>query len=319
MKLLSMSGLVPEQICDVVRYTGYTGYTGERNIPHYCGYASDFISQVMYDEDFDGAVFPRSCDSSRIIKSYLSGSGKFLYQLNVPARQDKIAEEYFALEIEKYKKALEEHYQVSIDNLAERTEAINERNKKIRQIYENIDSVLYSSYLKHIHEMLQKPLAEQVVQVSFESRNKADYSGGGVFLIGSFLSNYRVAEMIENSGMGIVGDNLPESGRLASAPAVGLSGNLYKGIARSILKGRLSPSQNNFADILTRDMDKIKRKSVKGVIFILQKYCEPYEYLFSVYKKMLDSKGIPVLKLALSDSADDRNMLLAIEAFADII
>ena len=53
MKLLAMSGLIPEQICDVVRFTQYAG---ERNLPHYCGYASDFISQVMQDNRIDGAV-----------------------------------------------------------------------------------------------------------------------------------------------------------------------------------------------------------------------------------------------------------------------
>ena len=44
MKLLAISGFVPEQICDVVRFTQYGG---ERNIAHYCGYASDFVSQAV--------------------------------------------------------------------------------------------------------------------------------------------------------------------------------------------------------------------------------------------------------------------------------
>ena len=58
----------------------FTGYTGERNIAHYCGYAADYISQVMNDRDIDGAVFPKTCDSTRTLTSYLSGSGKFCFQ-----------------------------------------------------------------------------------------------------------------------------------------------------------------------------------------------------------------------------------------------
>ena len=77
MKILSLSGFVPEQICDTVRFTQYEG---ERTISHYCGYASDFISQVMNDASIDGAVFPKSCDSTRVISSYLAECGKFLYQ-----------------------------------------------------------------------------------------------------------------------------------------------------------------------------------------------------------------------------------------------
>ena len=81
MKILSMSGLIPEHICDTVRFTQYTG---DRNISHYCGYASDFISQVIQDDTIDGAVFPKSCDSTRILLSYLSDTEKFIHQINVP-------------------------------------------------------------------------------------------------------------------------------------------------------------------------------------------------------------------------------------------
>ena len=66
-------------------------------------------------------------------------------------------------------------------------------------------------------------------------------------------------------------------------------------------------------------MEEIERKQVSGVIFVTQKYCEPYDYLFSVYQKMLEQKGIAVTKLTLSDSADVRKAGLTLEAFADVI
>ena len=81
MKILSMSGFVPEQICDTVRFTGFDG---NEKLSHYCGYAADFIAQVKEDSSIDGAVFPKSCDSSRSIGSYLEETGKFLYSMPVP-------------------------------------------------------------------------------------------------------------------------------------------------------------------------------------------------------------------------------------------
>ena len=81
MNILSMSGFIPEHICDTVRFTQYSG---ERNIASYCGYASDFISQVMGDKNIERRI-SQSCDSSRIIGSYLDTCGKFLHQINVPA------------------------------------------------------------------------------------------------------------------------------------------------------------------------------------------------------------------------------------------
>ena len=48
MRILALSGFIPEQICDVVRFTGYEG---EYNIAQYCGYAADYISQVINDDN----------------------------------------------------------------------------------------------------------------------------------------------------------------------------------------------------------------------------------------------------------------------------
>lgn len=52
---------------------------------------------------------------------------------------------------------------------------------------------------------------------------------------------------------------------------------------------------------------------------IVQKYCEPYEYLYSVYQKTLNEVGIPILKLVVLNSEDDKKVELQIEAFADMI
>ena len=66
-------------------------------------------------------------------------------------------------------------------------------------------------------------------------------------------------------------------------------------------------------------MDIIKSRDIKGVIFVTQKYCEPYDYLYSVYKKMLDVNNIPSLKISLTNSRDEKNAGLLLETFADMI
>ncbi len=313
MRILSMSGFVPEHICDTIRFTQYTG---ERNISHYCGYASDFVSQVMMDNSIDGAVYPKSCDSTRIISSYLKGSGKFLHQINVPVYDADGADDFFASSIKQYKEAVEQSYGISIDDIDKRTEKINLRNEAIRKTYENVIGLSYADYLGRVHEMLKCPLADQEWDNEVAKRTPTNKR---VFIVGSFLSNIRIPMIMEQVGLTIAGDTLPESGRLTSMQPVDTVGNIYKRIAQSILSARLSPTQNVFRHILKSDIDEIKRKSVKGVIFVIQKYCEPYEYLYSVYKSELDYLGIPVLKLSVCDTEDDRKIALFLEAFADTL
>ena len=58
---------------------------------------------------------------------------------------------------------------------------------------------------------------------------------------------------------------------------------------------------------------------MKGVIFVMQKYCEPYAYLYSIYKPALEALGISTLLLTVNDTEDTRKVALALEAFADTL
>ena len=322
MKILSLSGFIPEQICDTVRFIQYEGDFG---ISHYCGYVSDYISRVLNDPDIDGAVFPRSCDSSRVIAAYLANCGKFIYQMPVPACTGDAAVLYLSANIKQYQRAVEQYYGITINDIEDRVERIHKRNAGIEKWYKKLGETLpYSRYLAGIHKMLGKPLGEQnisdeLVSIFAQNELKDSVHGKRVYLVGSFLSNHAVTEVIEQAGMCIVGDNLTESKRLFSAPLVSAGNYIYESIAKSILQNKLSPTQNCFTKILADDLNEVKEKEAEGVIFVIQNYCEPYEYLYSVYKKMLDDIHIPALKLNLANSTDSKRFAFVLEAFADCL
>lgn len=314
MKLLAISGFIPEHICDVVRFTQYTG---ERNISHYCGYVSDFLSQVKNDSSVDGAVFPKSCDSTRILSSYLSDSGKFIHQIHVPTRRDSASIDFFAASIKNYQSSVEQYFQYSIYDIEERCNIINQRNKDLRKLYKDIEALSFADYLGSIHKMLGRPLREQKIMDSLPGKRAV---GHRVFLIGSFLSNLSVVRKIEDAGMSIIGDSLPESGRMVSKKNVVLTGDdVYHAIAKCILDQKLSPTQNDFRDMIRMDLEEIRAKEAEAVIFVTQKYCEPYDYLFSVYKKILEEMDIPSLQIQLTNSEDERKAELLISSFADTL
>ena len=313
MKILSMSGFVPEQICDTVRFTGFDG---SERLSHYCGYAADFIAQVREDASIDGAVFPKSCDSSRSIGSYIDDTGKFIYSMPVPAVRNADSVAYFAEILKDYKSKIENHYSVSIseDDIKARDAVISSRNAKIAAAYGRLGELSYASYISEVHASLSSPYEFD------KSRIETGGSGKPVFLTGSFLSGIELADSIEKAGLKVIGDNTPESGRLASrAGFVSQESDIYRKIASEILCTRPSPTQDLFDETIKSDIEEIRNKGCRGVIYATQKYCEPYDYLFSVYKKALDEKGIPVLQVQMADSTDGSGKDAALEAFADII
>ncbi len=313
MRILSFSGLIPEQICDTVRFIRWQG---DQTISHYCGYAADFISQVTNDSSIDGAVYPRTCDSSRSMTSYLDACSKFAHSLHIPSGQNASAIRYFAADIHLYQQAVEDYYGISITDIPERIDMINARNQAIAKLYAHLPEFSFSAYLSMLHVLLQTPLREQTIPEDLPGRHAGRKR---IYLVGSLLSSSFIVEAMEQAGLSVVGDRLTESKRLFSAPQVSTQGDLYENIARSILKTPSSPSQNRFNEILREDMAEIRDKQIEGVVFITQKFCEPYDYLFSSYKQMLDEQSIPVLHLALSGSTDRRAFDASLQAFADIL
>lgn len=315
MRILSMSGFIPEQICDTIRFTGYKG---EKNISHYCRYANDFISQVIHDKTIDGAVYPKSCDSSRIIDSYLRDCDKYKYRIVVPARNDSYGQAFFADEINRFADSINEHYATNFDEdtFRCRAEKVNERNSAIDLLYNRLESVSYYEYILAIHNEMMSPLSETTLLKKTFSTKKIQHR---VFLISSFLTNIEIASVLEENGLGIVGDNLPESGRIRNSHTDTSSNNIYSAIAKDILSRKVSPTQNLFKEIIESDIEEMKKLGVEAAVFVTQKYCEPYEFLFYTYKEKLDKAGIRLLKISLSDSADDSHIRLSVEAFASVL
>lgn len=313
MSILALSGHIPEHIGDIVRFTRYSG---DRNISQFCGYASDFISQVINDDDIEGAVYPRSCDSARIITSYLEKSGKRLFQFNIPQGTSSYVKDYYIHNLKAYAEWLGYKDNEAPSMIRHRIGLINARNRSIKELYESLDAISYHEYLRYVHEMLKRPLAEQTIG-NIKEVSKAAYKP--VFVVGPFLSEISITKIIEDNGMKVVGDNLPESARLAYSMDVNTDGDVFENIANAMLNRRMSPTQNYFRSILDNDLAEIKKKGVRGVIFVLQKYCEPYDYLYSVYSKQLKEAGIPSVKVSCLNSEDSGKAKLVLEAFADMI
>ena len=312
MKILSMSGFVPEAICDTVRFNGFKGDAG---YSHYCTYASDYISQVLSDDTIDGAVFPKTCDSSRSISSYIGESGKFVYPLAVPVVRSDDAISYYAYVIRDYKTAVEAHYGISIseDEIYDRFRMVEARNASINSLYESLaDGLSYSSYLNAIHENFTKPLAEQKIETSGQS------AGIPVFLLGSYMTNVGIVDSAEKNGLRIIGDDLPESNRIAKR-AFPVVEDIYQLVALQVLSSRTSPTQNSYSDRIKETMEEIGKKGCRGVLVVTQRFCEPYDYYYSVLKKALDDAGIPSLKIELDGSLDQNLHEAELGAFASML
>ncbi|GAP71800.1 hypothetical protein SAMD00024442_18_48 [Candidatus Symbiothrix dinenymphae] len=315
MKLISFSNFIPEQIADTIRFRNYSGVFRQS---HYCQYVQNFLSNVLEDPTIEGAVLPNSCDSARSAVDYLAeSSGKYIYSLKHPTIVSDEAILYFAQVIREYKESLEAHFGQRIPNglIMERTDLLRKRGKYLYDLYNNIGDNSYVSYIEQMNTMLSKPLVEWEKWAPVPLANSKQ--GKNVYLIGPFLDNPSILRQIEQSGLRIVGDNLTNSKRLAWDSYYCKEESLYVDIASHILHHQASPTIARFSSIWEKDFAEIKQRNVKGVIFLCQKFCEPYDYLYTMYKKRLQVADIPLLRAYISDDEETGNSLW--ETFAEII
>jgi benzoyl-CoA reductase/2-hydroxyglutaryl-CoA dehydratase subunit BcrC/BadD/HgdB len=114
-----------------------------------------------------------------------------------------------------------------------------------------------------------------------------------------------------------VGDNLANSKRLAWNAYPCKKESIYADIAAHILQHQSSPSISGFSTLWKQDYAEIKRKKVKGVLFLCRKFCEPYDYLFVLYEARLQSAGIPLLRVYVDNDEEHSNAVF--ETFAEML
>lgn len=319
LNILALSNFIPEEIIDVKRFESYKGNI---RIENFCTYAQNFVSRVIEDDSVDGAVVPNSCDSIRMAADYIrENTGKFVYQIKHPLifSSESILE--YADEIIKYKSSIEKHFNISISRefMQDRIEKLDKKYLFIKGMYDSLNSISYYDYIKALNKSFTEPLNnwEDIFRTEYR---KTDNSVK-VFIIGPFLSDISIIQKIEEFGGNIVGDDLTNSKRYFSIKALNSNvdeSNIFINTAYRNLSRHPSPTLNNFREVVSRDMHEIKKKEVRKVIFIYQKFCEPHDYIYPLFKEILDEEGIESLRIQLENGINSENIEMRLETFLNM-
>jgi benzoyl-CoA reductase/2-hydroxyglutaryl-CoA dehydratase subunit BcrC/BadD/HgdB len=318
-EILTLSNYIPEEVIDLQRFITYQGSV---RINNFCTYVQNFMSRIIDDPGIHGAIIPNSCDSVRIARDYLAEySDKFLFQLKHPLHDDANAVSYLSSEIVRMKDAISRHFDLTIgeDAIRDRMTEIDGRNRFLKRVYEHIEEISYHDYLRAVIGCLSARLADwkKHLDMQFGPSGK----GARVYLVGPFFCDLGIVRAIEKFGLTIAGDYITNSQRLFSGvPAEPRPANIYMDIAGRILSRYPSPTLNNFKRMVSLVMEEIRTKNIRGVIFIHQMFCEPYEYVYPYLLKKIQECGIPVLKLQIENSSNNYgNIETKIETFSNVV
>jgi benzoyl-CoA reductase subunit C len=144
-------------------------------------------------------------------------------------------------------------------------------------------------------------------------------SGPRLFLVGAVLDEPRLLDVIEEVGARIAGDDLC-SGSRHFRDLVGTEGDPIANLAEYYLRRppcptKFEPSHDPGQSVL----DQIRQAGADGVVFALEKFCEPHAFDFALVRPVLDGASVPYLFLEMEQTPSLEAMRTRLQAFVEIL
>jgi benzoyl-CoA reductase subunit C len=165
-------------------------------------------------------------------------------------------------------------------------------------------------------EMFNPLLAELLAQLE-AAPVRSD--GPRLFLVGAVLDEPRLLDLIEEQGAGVAGDDLC-SGSRHFLDQVGAGGDPIAALADYYLRRPPCPTKLHPGHDPGRYLlDQARGVGADGVVFAIEKFCEPHAFDYALVSPALDEAGIPHLLLEMEQTPSLEALRTRLQAFVEML
>lgn len=311
-EIIYAAGIIPVRI----RGSSENIELADAHIPSFCcSFMRSALDQALKGRYhyLDGVVFPKTCDMTRGMYSIWSRDIKlpYYYNLPVPGKTTNAAISFFAQELKLFKESLEKYtgHEISDNSLTQAIRVYNENRRLLQEVYRlrlrdvpplsgsQIFAIIMSGVImpKEQHnEMLGKLLKE------IPSSKPTPDGRVRLMVVGNTFENIELLQAIEESGGDVVIDDIDIGTRYFWA-TVDLKNDPLRALSERYLGKTPCPCKHPAEPRLERILEMAKEYRVKGVIMIIQKFCDTHLYDRPWLESSLKEKGYPVLVVEHSD------------------
>ncbi len=326
-EIILAAGFAPVR---VRKQPSQSGAWGEHLQSYACPLARSLLEQAADDElaGFAGAVFAHSCDTMQALADIwrMRFADGFAWVVNVPTRLDgPHAAEYMLRELIEFRAALQRLMGKPIGDddiraaiaLCNRVRALLGRLDTLRDRMTNAEFYAATLAAQTMPREEFIPLAESLIpQVEaaspITSRPRA-------MLVGAILDDLTVPTLADEVGLHLAGDDLCTSARYmegqvsADAPPLEALATRYLGRTPCPAKHREGWRRGAALVALAR------QRQAHGVIFYLQKFCDPHAFDYADARRDLDVAGIPHITLEDDAGPATAQWRTRLQAFAEML
>lgn len=253
----------------------------------------------------DGIVHAYTCDATCGLFGIWQRNIKtdFMYTYAPPYFLSDGSLKYHAQELNKLKAALEKYTgaEISDESMAESIELCNRKRSVLKRLYalraSNPTPISGSEVLDVVLAGTIVPPAEYIEMVEALIKEVLRPVGCGqdshrVYISGSELHDAEILRAIEEAGATIVGDDLCTGAR-SFHDLVEPGGDPIEALARRYVTRTPCPSRLPVGRRLEFILEGMRQCRAEGLIFVIQKFCDPHLAEQPILSDALKEAGIP--------------------------
>jgi bzd-type benzoyl-CoA reductase N subunit len=333
-----MCGYVPEEIIHAGGFSPVRIRGNSEPLRHVDAYMQSFtcaLCRSSFDQALagtlkflKGTVFAHTCDTMQALVDLWRMNTHASYYVDTVMQPTNLgsrsARPYLISELSRFRKRLGEFAGRSItdDDLEGSVALYDETRRLVKRLHQVRDRLSASDFYAILDAGQVMPcgaynsLLEALV-VGLDAAS-SDSDGARLFLVGALLDQPGLLDLVQQLGAQVVGDDLCSGMRhyhdqVGAGPPILMLADYY--LRRPPCPTKYHPQRNPGHSLL----DQVQEVDAEGVVFVLEKFCEPHAFDYALVRRALDKAGVPHLILEIEQTPSLEAQRTRLQAFIEIL
>lgn len=339
---------VPEEILHAAGILSIRILGSQDNITHADAHIQSFVCKLIRSgldlglkgelDYLDGMVIPNTCDGMRLLfEVWKKNLGKgFVQLLDLPILiRQELSQNRMHQGFVQFKRSVEEYFgkPISEEALSNSIRVYNENRSLLKELYnlrrredgiisspEAYEAVLSSlTWPKEVHSDMLKRMIKEAQQRIADRKKVKGKPKVRLHVSGSLITDLRIFEIIEEYGGVVISDDLC-TGTRYYWDNVKENGDPLKAITNRYIEKLPCPCKSPNTERHEFIFSSVRQGDVQGVIFVMERYCDPHLFDYPLLRKKLAAMNIPVFEIDSELGVSGQEQLRTrIQTFIDIV
>jgi bzd-type benzoyl-CoA reductase N subunit len=298
-----------------------------------CALCRSALHQALHGDlaFLSGLVFPHTCDTLQVLADIWRENFSELFVATVVQPLNlgsPSARSYLVAELQRFLQSLAgfNGQPISDDSLRASIQLHNETRYLLSQLDKRRTHLTARGFYAAVEASMVmpkeqfNPLATELVELLSEKTDERQ-RGPRLMFAGPVLDAPTVLDIIDDLGACVVGDDLCTGSRYFDQPvAEAEDGDPIEALADRYLKRWPCPTKHSLHCQRGEHLLKlVEERKADGLVFTLQKFCEPHAFDYAIVKETLDAAGVPHLLLELEHTPAVGQLRTRLEAFLEML